>query len=405
MRLSIFSTKPFHRRDAENAEKTFKNLSALCVSAVKPPFDYRFVLISLLTIWLLTACQSAPAPTATPTPLPPTVPPTITHTPTITATPLPPCPNLDCIVVTPPAASPTPLRFDLPTPGAEPLSAWRPPQFPVPLALSPYDHFYFARPIAADEVNWPLANYRYGGVFFANVTHTGVDIPANAGTPVLATGDGIVVWAGWGLFTGDPNNTSDPYGMAVALRHNFGYQSQPLYTVYAHMRAVDVAVGQTLQVGQTLGEVGATGMTTGPHLHFEVRVGENLYGSTHNPELWLAPPQGWGVLAGRVTEKDRRLSNSLPVFVRSLTTNREWRVNTYGPEAVHPDAYYNENMVISDLPAGRYSVKIVVDGKAYKTEVEIFPGQVSYFSYRHTYGFSLTPPPPAPPLFTPPPAP
>ncbi|MGE5463447.1 MAG: hypothetical protein ACM3PS_08830, partial [Syntrophothermus sp.] len=87
-----------------------------------------------------------------------------------------------------------PFRFVLPTPGAEPVSGWRPPLYPIPWAVSAYDHFYFARPIAADNVNWPLADYRYGGVFFApNIVHTGVDIDADKGTPILSAGPGTVV--------------------------------------------------------------------------------------------------------------------------------------------------------------------------------------------------------------------
>jgi hypothetical protein len=62
--------------------------------------------------------------------------------------------------------SPMPFQFSFPTPGAEPVSGWRPPLYPIPWAMSAYDHFYFARPIAADQVNWPLADYRYGGIFF-----------------------------------------------------------------------------------------------------------------------------------------------------------------------------------------------------------------------------------------------
>ncbi len=108
-----------------------------------------------------------------------------------------------------------PFRFFLPTPGAEPVSGWRPPLYPVPWAVSAYDHFYFARPIAAEHVNWPLAEYRYGGVFFADVVHTGVDIDAEMGTPILAAGPGTVTSAGWGLYTPVPGNERDPYGPAV----------------------------------------------------------------------------------------------------------------------------------------------------------------------------------------------
>lgn len=289
------------------------------------------------------------------------------------------------------------LRLSLPTPGGEPVSAWRPPQYPVPLALGEFDHFYFARPIAADVINWPVANYRYGGVFFADVTHTGVDIPAETGTPVLAVAPGVVVWAGWGLFSATPGNEKDPYGMAVAIRHDFGYRGEPLYTVYAHLSDFDVTVGQWVNTGTVLGQVGDTGNTTGPHLHLEVRIGQNAYYFTRNPELWVAPPQGWGVLAGRVMEKNRDLAHSVPVNIRSLDSNREWIVNTYGPGAANSDDYYAENLVISDLPAGRYEVEIAYNpDKVDHLQVVIYPGRVAYFVYRETFGFISSDPPPVP---------
>jgi murein DD-endopeptidase MepM/ murein hydrolase activator NlpD len=315
--------------------------------------------------------------------------------PVLSATPQPIllCPNLDCLVVTPAPAPAEPLRFDLPTPGAEPISAWRPPLYSVPWALNFFDHFYFTRPIAADEVNWPLANYRYGGVFFEDITHTGVDIPAQPGTSVLAAGPGNVIWAGWGLFSGDSQNEKDAYGQAVAIRHDFGYNGETLYTIYAHMRQVDVAVGQWVEAGQYLGEVGETGYTTGPHLHFEVRIGQNSYFQTRNPELWIAPPQGWGVLAGRVMDTNRDLFKRKSVLIESLQTGRQWTVITYGPDSIRPDPYYNENFVISDLPAGRYNVYVVFDSKSRRQELEVRPGQITFFTFRGEYGYSLDLPP------------
>jgi murein DD-endopeptidase MepM/ murein hydrolase activator NlpD len=355
-----------------------------------------------IALSLLAGCDAPPAPAATPTPVIAfaTNPPAPTATQPAESVPTPGCPNPDCVYITPAAVQAEPLRFSIPTPGAEPQTIWRPPQFPVPFALGPYDHFYFARPIAADEINWPLANYRYGGVFFKNVTHTGVDIPAKPGTLVLAVGSGTVVWADWGLFSGAPDNYSDPYGRAVAIRHDFGYQSQPLYTIYAHMREVYVTIGQWVETGTALGEVGDTGVTTGPHLHLEVRLGENSFYNTLNPELWVAPPQGWGVLAGHVMQTDRENLHSFPVKISSVETGREWEVNTYGPEAVNSDPYYNENMVISDLPAGEYTVSILYDGNSEKLQVEILPGHITYFSFRGSFGYSSDLPAP-PPLPTP----
>ncbi len=180
----------------------------------------------------------------------------------------------------------------LPSPGAEPISGWRPPLYPVPWAVSSYDHFYFTRPNPADQVNWPLPDYRYGGVFFADVVHTGIDIDADRNTPVLASGPGTVVWAGWGFYSGVENNDSDPYGKAVSIRHDFGYQGKSLFTLYAHMAQVDVTVGQHVETGGQLGLVGETGNTTGPHLHFEVRLEYNSFHHTLNPELWLVAAAG-----------------------------------------------------------------------------------------------------------------
>jgi murein DD-endopeptidase MepM/ murein hydrolase activator NlpD len=360
----------------------------------------------LLIFWILTGC--GPAPTPEPTVTPAFVFPTLGPLPSPTATresvSISLCPNPDCIDITPQAGAPEPLRLDIPTPGAEPVSAWRPPQYSIPLALGPFDHFYFARPIGADDVNWPIADYRYGGTFLnKDVTHTGVDISAKAGTPVLAAGPGTVVWAGWGLFSGTPENIYDAYGIAAAIRHDFGYQGRPLYTIYAHMSDVTVAVGEQVNSGTQLGYVGATGYTTGPHLHFEVRLGENNYFFTRNPELWLAPAQGWGVLAGRVMGNDGIPTNSAVVYIDALNTRRQWVVNTYGSGPANPDPYYSENMVISDLPAGDYTVQIIHDGKSYKLNIKISPGRVTFFSFRGTHGFSLTPPP-APAIFTPTPA-
>jgi len=298
-----------------------------------------------------------------------------------------------------PTARPTiePFRFVLPTPGAEPVSGWRPPLYPVPWAVSPYDHFYFARPIAADNVNWPLAEYRYGGVFFApNIVHTGVDIDAPEGAQILAAGPGTVVTSGWGLYSGDAGNVGDPYGKAVVIKHDFGYQDQTLYTIYAHMSETIALVGQHVETGDVIGLVGATGATTGPHLHFEVRLGANSFYRTFNPELWMAPPQGWGVLVGRITDEDDELLNRYTVEVRPEPSGVPLRTAityAYAVGSVNSDPYYHENMALSDLPAGIYKISLRYKEKIHQTWVEIFPGQVTRFTFTDENGFEVAPPP------------
>jgi len=290
--------------------------------------------------------------------------------------------------------SPAPFQFSLPTPGAEPISAWRPPLYPIPWAMSTYDHFYFARPIAADQINWPIADYRYGGIFFKNVVHTGVDIDAEDGAPIMAASPGTVVWAGWGLFTETPGNEKDPYGLAVVIRHDFGYNNQKLYTVYAHMSKIIGVVGQHVETGDLIGLVGATGATTGPHVHFEVRLSSNSFHHTLNPELWIAPPQGWGVLVGRLMDTKGDPISHMEVRLIPEEFKKIYVVKTYGSGgAINPDPYYNENLVLGDLPAGIYKVSISFDKKEKQTWVEIFPGQVTYFTFKGDNGFDSERPP------------
>ncbi|MEJ5240420.1 MAG: M23 family metallopeptidase [Anaerolineales bacterium] len=295
-----------------------------------------------------------------------------------------------------PAPTPTstlePLRFTLPTVAAEPRSGWRPPLYPVPWAPSLHDHFYFIRPIPADQVNWPVADYRYGGTFFGDVVHSGVDIPAEAGSPVLAAGDGVVIWADWGLFSGAPGNDRDPYGMAVAIRHDFGYQGKTLYTIYAHLSRIETVVGRVVKRGEEIGKVGDTGMTTGPHLHFEVRWGENSFFKTYNPELWMVPPQGRGVLVARLANARDEPLTALTVTLSSITRRAIYTVRTYGPRVVNPDPYYRENLVLSDLPADVYKVTFEYDGEKQQYWVRVLPGRVTYFRFQGNKGFFDTPP-------------
>jgi len=87
--------------------------------------------------------------------------------------------------------------------------------------------------------------------------HRGVDFAAPTGTPVRAAGDGVVQKAGWG----------NGYGNYIQIRHNNTHS-----TLYAHLSRMRVKAGQRVTQGQVIGNVGATGMATGPHLHYEVLV-------------------------------------------------------------------------------------------------------------------------------------
>jgi len=94
-------------------------------------------------------------------------------------------------------------------------------------------------------------------IFGGMRAHKGIDLSAPVGTPIYATADGVVGKAAW--FGG--------YGLYVQLEHG-----NDLETRYGHMSRLNVAEGQTVHKGDILGYVGTTGNSTGPHLHYEVRV-------------------------------------------------------------------------------------------------------------------------------------
>jgi murein DD-endopeptidase MepM/ murein hydrolase activator NlpD len=109
--------------------------------------------------------------------------------------------------------------------------------------------------------NGPITSYfgyRYHPILHFTRFHAGVDIGAGWGSPIVAAGDGQVVSAGW----------SGGYGREVEIAHGGG-----LVSIYGHMSDIVAQSGSFVRRGQLIGYVGSSGLSTGPHLHFEVRQG------------------------------------------------------------------------------------------------------------------------------------
>ncbi|WP_347490496.1 peptidoglycan DD-metalloendopeptidase family protein [Desulfoscipio sp. XC116] len=126
---------------------------------------------------------------------------------------------------------------------------------------------------------WPSAASDYVTSFFGTrlhpilgvyKTHSGIDIGAGYGTAVLAAADGVVTTAAY---------DAGGYGNYLIIDHGNGNM-----TLYAHMSQMSAGVGQTVTQGQTIGFVGSTGLSTGPHLHFEVYIG----GTRVDPLLYFS---------------------------------------------------------------------------------------------------------------------
>lgn len=119
-------------------------------------------------------------------------------------------------------------------------------------------HVPAIQPVRNSELKSAISGfgYRIDPVYKTSHMHTGIDFAAKQGTEIYVTGDGVVEELqnnGWG------------YGKCIIVNHGFGYK-----TLYAHLSAFKVKVGQKLKRGELIGLIGSTGKSTGPHLHYEV---------------------------------------------------------------------------------------------------------------------------------------
>ncbi len=131
--------------------------------------------------------------------------------------------------------------------------------------------------IAAEKIpfDFPLKSaFRYTSGFGQRWgrSHEGTDMAASYGTPVYATGDGVVIHAGW----------SGGYGRLIKIRHEFGIESR-----FAHLARIRINVGQRVSRGERIGDMGNSGRSTGTHLHYEIRVS----GKPVNPMKYIKAGQ------------------------------------------------------------------------------------------------------------------
>ena len=129
---------------------------------------------------------------------------------------------------------------------------------------------------------WPLAAHTItaGWYYSDGKLHRAIDLRAAVGTPVYAAEDGTVDWVQ--TWNGHSTSGDQSYGNLVRIRHA-DYNGGKLQTLYAHLKESKVKYGQAVKEGELIGYSGNTGNSTGPHLHFEVR----LNGTRCNPLNWL----------------------------------------------------------------------------------------------------------------------
>jgi hypothetical protein len=250
-----------------------------------------------------------------------------------------------------------------------------PPEAPQ---SSQWDHFWLRRPVPVGSAVWTDKAYPYGSNRGGTLrTHHGVEFNVPYGTEVLAAGSGTVVVAG------DDRSSlygpvNDFYGNIVVIKHDIGLDDQPIYSLYGHLSQILVNQDQKVFAQDVIALSGASGVADGPHLHFEVRVGENSYDSTYNPLLWLYPFPDRGVVAGKITNGSQAMFG-VPLKLRRIDAPSAYAATaTYADDSVNPDPNWQENFVFDDVVAGYYELEVGSGDEKLTAEFWVYPAQTSF---------------------------
>jgi murein DD-endopeptidase MepM/ murein hydrolase activator NlpD len=234
--------------------------------------------------------------------------------------------------------------------------------------------------------------------------HHGVEFLNEYQTPVLAAAQGVVVVAGedrdptsaqgdWPITFYGPYSYF--YGNLIVIEHQapeasleaFPDMPVPIYTLYAHLSEILVEEGQQVKAGQEIGKVGMTGIAEGSHLHFEVRLGENTYNASRNPELWLAPHKDEngtlkGGLAVQVLDARGNTVKVSEIVLEHLPdgpenpNDLEIYLTSYEEKDLLGQPPWEESFAVGDIPAGWYRISFAYLGLQ-QILVQVHPGQLT----------------------------
>lgn len=250
---------------------------------------------------------------------------------------------------------------------------------------------WFRRPIALDHNPFIDQTYRYGSTMGGNFQeHQGVEFNNPDGTPVRAIGAGMVVYAG----------PAERGALTVAIRHDSvvvaNRKRYRVYSTYYHNSELRVSEGQRVSRGQTIAAVGNTGRATNDHLHLEVHAAptdsvsaivdslERFPEYTTNPELWIAPIPGTGIIAGQVIDATGQPVRQAKIYgiVKHDPPDAPFSfAETYG-DLANPHPLYEEHFAVSDVPAGHYILGAEIYGQRVYREVTVHEGTMSWVVFR-----------------------
>lgn len=269
-------------------------------------------------------------------------------------------------------------------PGAESADAGMPI-----LARDPAQPF-FERPIRDTEGSPYIdQTYRYGSTMGGNFQqHQGVEFNNPTGVPVHAIGDGVVVFAG----------EAEAGAKTVAIRMDRRLGDKYIFSVYYHNSSLDVHAGQHVATGDVISHVGNTGRATNDHMHLEVHVAptpdslpivnaaERFPPFTTNPQLWIRPVRGAGIVAGRVRDAQGKPIPGTRVYGLVLPFPEETPYSfaeTYRDKA-HSAPGYDEDFAVGDVPAGTYLLGVEIGGVKVWRRVRVEAERVTFVEFSPT---------------------
>ena len=248
-------------------------------------------------------------------------------------------------------------------------------------------HAFLGRPVRDEEGNPHIdATYRYGSTMGGNFQqHQGIEFNNPAGTPVRGIGEGTVVYAG----------PAEAGALTVAILHDRKINGQNLFSVYYHNSSLDARRGQRVAEGDVIGRVGNTGRATNDHLHLEVHVApgtdstlivnpqERFPRYSTNPQLWVRPLPGTGIVAGRVRDAQGNRVPGARVHGLVLPYPEETPFSfaeTYRDRA-HPAPGYDEDFAVGDVPAGTYLLGVEIGGQRVWRRVRVEANRVTFVEF------------------------
>ncbi len=250
---------------------------------------------------------------------------------------------------------------------------------------------WFRRPIDS-AANWYIdQTYRYGSTMGGNFQqHQGVEFNNQDGTPVYAIGNGVVVYSG----------RAERGALTVAIRHDSALVTPGgrlhVFSVYYHNSSLVATVGARVKAGDLVARVGHSGRATNDHLHLEVHAAptdsiaavvdslNRFPAYTTNPELWIQPLPGTGVVAGQVFDADGQPVPQARVYGLSKPLPRETPFSfaeTYGSRA-HPHPLYGEHFAVGDVPPGDYVLGVEIGGAKVLRRIRVEAGRVTWVEFR-----------------------